>query len=76
MAKQFDIVFNEGTGKFVVHFSGVATHSEEHELLDRLLQELKSKGFDFEVEHFHDRPKIPELESGRISEKEKNGGVS
>lgn len=62
MAEQIEIVFNERDGKFVVHFSGVATHEKEHELLDKLLAELKSIGFDAEVEHYHDRPKLPELE--------------
>lgn len=66
MAEQIEIVFNERDGKFVVHFSGVATHEREHELLDKLLAELKSIGFDAEVEHYHDRPKLPELEEERI----------
>lgn len=73
MAEQMEIVFSERDGKFVVHFSGVATHEQEHELLDQLLAELKGLGFDAEVEHYHDRPKLPELEeTGRPGPRARN----
>ena len=62
MAEKVEVAFNNTTGKFVVHFSGVATHEKEHELLRELIQNLRAQGFDAEVDYYHDRPKLPEVE--------------
>lgn len=61
MARKVEIVFDEKEGKFVVHFAGVPTHEEEHEILDQLLSKLKALGFEPEVNHYHDNPKLPEF---------------
>lgn len=58
--KKIEILFDEKNGKFVVHFDGVPTHDEEHEILDQLVAKLKKKGYVVEVEHTHENPKLPQ----------------
>ena len=62
MAKNIEIVFNGKTGDFVVHYSGVPTHAEEHAITDKLIRELRKQGFDVDTDHFHDAPRIPDVE--------------
>ncbi len=57
--KKIEVLFDEKSGKFVVHFDGVPTHDEEHQILDQLIAKLKKKGYAVEVEHRHDDPKLP-----------------
>lgn len=66
MSKQIEALFDEKTGKFVVHFSGVPTHDEEHRILDELLAKLQAAGYEVETEHYHDRPKLPELQEEHL----------
>lgn len=69
---KIEIVFNEKDGKFVTHFDGVETHDKEHEILDALVDTLKKSGLAVSVDHYHEKPKLPEFEvanlikSGRI----------
>lgn len=63
MAKQVEILFDESSGKFVAHFSGFKTHQEEHQMLDQILAKLRERGFDAEVDHHHDKPKLPEFDA-------------
>lgn len=74
MTKQTEIIFDEATGKFVVHFTGYVTHDDEHKELDRILDQLRRQGFDAEVSHFHDKPKLPELDQSTIPLREEEGG--
>lgn len=73
MAEQIEIVFDENTGKFVVHFSGVATHDQEHQILDQLIANLEKQGFDVNVEHYHDKPKLPDLDPVQVWRKNTEG---
>ena len=67
MAQEIEIVFNEETGKFVIHpKSGFATHDDEHAMIDELIRQLQAQGFDVEVGHYHDKPKIPEVEDPTV----------
>lgn len=68
MPKQVEIVFDEKSGKFVVHFSGVPVHEEEHRILDQIIAELKKHGFDVETEHFHEKPRLPEFDEKQLPE--------
>lgn len=74
--KKIEIMFNPQTGNFVVHYSGVPTHAEEHALTDRLVNELRKLGFDVETDHKHDAPKIPEVEkeNGNVARTRIRGG--
>jgi len=74
MAKQTEIIFDENSGRFVIHFTGYASHDDEHKELDRILGQLRRQGFDAEVKHFHDKPRLPELGSPPIPLKEQEGG--
>lgn len=62
MAKKVEVVFNEKDGKFVVHFSGVPIHDEEHKILDELIAQLKRQGFEAKVSHYHEKPKLPQFD--------------
>ncbi len=66
-----EIVFNEKDGKFVTHFDGVETHDKEHEILDALIDNLKSSGLSVSVDHYHERPKLPEFEAASHTKSEK-----
>jgi len=71
MARTFEIVFDEKTGNCAVHFSGVPTHDEEHQLLDQLVAKLQENGLTVDITHVHtEPPKIPQL-----AEPEKTGGT-
>ncbi len=61
-----EIVFNEKDGKFVTHFDGVETHDKEHEILDALVDTLKKSGLSISVDHYHERPKLPEFEAASL----------
>ena len=58
---KIEILFNEKDGKFVTHFDGVQTHDQEHEILDKLIDTLKASGLSISVEHYHEKPKLPEF---------------
>ncbi len=62
MGKNIEIVFNDKTGDFVVHYSGVPSHAEEHGISDKLKSELRKLGYDVDTDHFNDQPRIPEVE--------------
>ncbi|TSC83197.1 MAG: hypothetical protein G01um101419_163 [Parcubacteria group bacterium Gr01-1014_19] len=62
--KKIEVLFDQLNGKFVVHFDGVPTHDEEHQILDELIARLKKKGYAVEVEHRHDDPKLPQQGGG------------
>lgn len=62
---KMEIIFDERTGRFVVHFDGVATHDKEHEIFDQLAAKLKESGYEVSSEEFKDSPKLPEGESPR-----------
>jgi hypothetical protein len=55
-----EILFDERSGKFVVHFEGVATHEKEHEIFDQLAAKLKEDGYDASSEEYKDSSKLPE----------------
>lgn len=55
-----EILFDERSGKFVVHFEGVAAHEKEHEIFDQLTVKLKEDGYETVSEEFKERPKLPE----------------
>ena len=74
--KKIEIVFDESTGKFVVHFEGFLTHEEEHQELDKLLAKLKQKGFDAEVTHRQDKPKLPRTDGDKLPGRDRIGGGS
>lgn len=57
---KIEILFDEKTGQFVTHFSGVETHDEEHKILDKLVETLKTNGLAVSVNHYHEKPKLPE----------------
>ena len=59
---KIEIVFNEKDGKFVTHFDGVETHDKEHKILDALVNKLKKNGLSISVDHYHEKPKLPEFE--------------
>ncbi|MDP3792855.1 MAG: hypothetical protein Q8Q89_03965 [bacterium] len=63
---KIEIVFNEKDGKFVTHFDGVETHDKEHEILDALVDTLKKSGLSISVDHYHERPKLPEFEAANL----------
>ena len=65
MSAKIEIAFNKTTGNFVVHYSGVKSHDEEHGLTDELIARLKKAGYEIKVRHHHDdsAPKIPNIES-------------
>ena len=69
--KKIEIMFDNKTGIFVTHFNGVPTHDEEHLILDNLIAILKNS-FDVEVEHYHDKPKLPEITITPLAKPEKH----
>ena len=60
--QQMEVLFNESTGDFMTHFSGVPNHSEEHRLLDKFMETLRNNGFKTDVHHHHEKPKLPVIE--------------
>ncbi len=62
MSQTVEIVFDDNSGKFVIHYSGVATHAEEHQITDEILARLEKIGFKAEVSHYHDQPKVPDIQ--------------
>lgn len=68
---KIEIVFNEKDGKFVTHFNGVETHDKEHEILDALVDTLKKSGLSISVDHYHEKPKLPEFEAPNLVKPER-----
>ena len=64
MAK-IEIFFDNKTGKFVVHYDGVESHTKEHQLTDELIALLEEAGYEIKTGHHHDNPvpNIPDIES-------------
>ena len=60
--KKVEILFDEKTGKFVIHYEGVPTHEEEHKITEQLLERLHQMGYEVTMEHYHDKPKLPDLD--------------
>jgi hypothetical protein len=67
MARNIEVVFDQKTGDFVLHYSGVRTHAEEHALTDRIKEELRKLGFDVDEDHSHDKPRIPEVDEETVA---------
>jgi len=74
MKKKVEIMFDEKTGRFVVHFEGMRRHPQEHAMLKRLVNELQKQGFDVEMSDYSDDPKIPEAENEGEPERERLSG--
>ncbi len=68
--KKVEVLFDEKTGKFIVHCEGFSTHEKEHELIKKLVGKLKAQGFDVEVSHKIDKPKLPESDSEQLPGRE------
>ncbi len=74
--EEVQIIFDNETGKFVVHFDGMS-HEKSHTELDKLLENLKAQGFEIDyVRHIHGAtPKaapIPEADPA-LQEREVEG---
>lgn len=71
--EEVQIIFDDETGKFVVHFDGMS-HEKSHAELDKIIDNLKAQGFEIDyVRHIHgttpkhipipeEEPKVPERE--------------
>jgi len=66
VAETIEILFDENTGDFVVHFENVETHDKEHEIISRLATKLRAAGFEVDTDQYHDKPKIPEVNEENI----------
>ena len=70
---KIELMFNESGDQFVLHHCGVPSHDEEHKISDKLLEGLETLGWDAKTEHFHDKPKIPDVhkETKNVIQKDK-----
>lgn len=59
---KIELLFNENGDQFVLHYRGVPSHDEEHQISDKLLEGLSGLGWETSTEHFHDKPKVPEIQ--------------